>query len=150
MISRRSILPLALVLSAAAGWAQLPSSPLGLWRSVDDRSGASRALVRIFEREGVLYGQVEKIFDPKEAVANCEKCTDDRRGKPVQGLDIIRGLRPDGTGAWAGGEILDPETGDVYRLTMKISYDGSKLVLRGSIMRGLLGRSQTWLRVEPN
>ena len=46
---------------------------------------------------GVLSGRVEKFLDPKtKADAVCEKCTDDRAGKPVLGMTIIRGAKADG------------------------------------------------------
>jgi uncharacterized protein (DUF2147 family) len=150
MTSLRFTLVFVLALVAPPAWAQAAASPSGVWRSVDDQTGSPRALVRIFEQNGMLYGRVEKIFDPKQAVEACEKCSGDRRGKPVQGLDIIRGLHPDGTGAWSGGEILDPETGDTYRASLRVTDNGRKLVLRGSVLGGLIGRSQTWLRADSN
>lgn len=150
MILLRAILILVCLMSASSSWAQEAPGPVGLWRSVDDHTGASRALVRIFEHDGMLYGRIEKIFDHDRAAARCEKCSGDRHDKPVQGLDIIRGLRPDGDGGWSGGEILDPETGDTYRASLRVTDGGRKLVLRGSILGGLIGRSQTWIRAEPN
>ncbi len=147
MINRLVVLTITLSLLACGVWAQ-GDGPAGLWRSVDDHSGESRALVRIFERDGALYGRVEKIFDPAKAAAVCEKCSGDRHGKKVQGLDIIRGLRADGDGGWSGGEILDPETGDTYRASVRVTDEGRKLVVRGSILGGLIGRSQTWLRAD--
>ncbi len=72
-------------------------------------------------------------------------CTDDRKDKPVQGLQIIRGMQPDGD-AWTGGTILDPETGTIYRCSMHLADGGRTLVVRGYIGISLLGRSQTWIR----
>ena len=46
----------------------------------------------------------------------------------------------------SGGDILDPESGSVYRCKMHLEQDGSRLVLRGYIGFSLLGRSQTWQR----
>ena len=46
------------------------------------------------------------------------------------------------------GEILDPETGKVYRVKMKIEDEGKKLLVRGFIGFSLLGRTQIWLREE--
>ena len=47
-----------------------------------------------------------------------------------------------------GGEILDPETGKVYRVKMKIEDEGKKLMVRGFIGFSLLGRTQVWFREE--
>src|SRR5579875_945453 len=98
---------LALAMPTAPGVAD-QASPVGHWRTFDDRTGRERGLVRIWEQNGVLYGSIEATVDPAEARKTCDKCTDDRKGKPIVGLDIIRGLRRDG-GRWDGGEILDPE-----------------------------------------
>ena len=58
---------------------------------------------------------------------------------------ILRGLRWDGT-AWTGGDVLDPDTGKVYRATVRLSDDGRELTLRGYVGIALLGRSQRWVR----
>ena len=132
--------------TASAQGVTLATSPVGLWQTVDDKTGEVRGEVRLFESKGVLYGKIENVIDPKAVGQVCTKCTDDRHGKPILGLDVIRGLHPDGPAAWSGGEILDPETGDTYRVTIRLEDAGNKLVVRGSIMGGLIGRSQTWRR----
>ena len=131
-----------------AGAAMAQGSPIGLWRTIDDKTGKERGLVRIFETNGALYGRLEKLYDPAAAGRVCLKCDDDRKGKPLIGLDIVRGLRPDGEGMWSGGEILDPESGSTYRATIKLTDGGTKLSVRGYLMVSLLGRSQVWVR-EP-
>jgi len=146
--ARRSLLLLFLLpLVPAASSAQAPAapSPVGLWQTVDDHTGKPRGLVRVFESQGRLYGDVVQILDPDKAGALCVSCTDDRKNKPVQGLQIIRGMQPDGDG-WSGGTILDPETGTTYRCSMHLADGGRKLVVRGYVGISLLGRSQTWIR----
>ena len=148
MPARRSLLLLILLpLVPAASSAQAPAapSPVGLWQTVDDHTGKPRGLVRVFESQGRLYGDVVQILDPDKAGALCVSCTDDRKNKPVQGLQIIRGMQPDGDG-WSGGTILDPETGTTYRCSMHLADGGRKLVVRGYVGISLLGRSQTWIR----
>jgi uncharacterized protein (DUF2147 family) len=122
-------------------------SPVGSWRTFDDHTGKERGRVRIWDQDGALYGSVESTIDPEEAKRSCVKCTDDRKDKPIIGLNIIRGLRPDGQ-RWSGGEVLDPETGSIYRCTLRLEDGGRKLVLRGYLGVSLLGRSQTWLRAD--
>lgn len=127
--------------------ARAQNTPVGLWRTTDDKTGQERGLVRITEVNGALYGRVERIFDPVEAARYCVRCTDDRKGRPILGLDILRGLKADGE-AWGGGQIVDPQTGSVYSASAKIIDGGKHLVLRGYLLVSLLGRSQTWTR-EP-
>jgi uncharacterized protein (DUF2147 family) len=148
MPARRALFLLALVLlSPVAAFAQAPSapSPVGLWQTVDDHTGKARGLVRIFESQGRLYGDVVRVLDPDKAGAVCVSCTDDRKNKPVQGLQIIRGLQPDGDG-WSGGTILDPETGAIYRCSIHLADGGRRLIVRGYVGISLIGRSQTWFR----
>lgn len=148
MPTRRSLLHQLAFLVPAAAFAQAPDlrSPVGLWETIDDRSGKPRAVVRIFEHQGHFYGDVARVLEADKVNAVCQKCTDDRKDKPVLGLQIMRGLAADGDG-WTGGTILDPETGDTYRCSMRLSDNGRKLIVRGYLGISLLGRSQTWLRM---
>ncbi len=145
-----AILAAGAMLTASPSWSQAAlTSPTGLWRTVDDKSGEVRGAIRLFESNGILYGRIEQVIDPKAIGQVCEKCTGDRHDKPILGLDVIRGVHPDGTGYWSGGEILDPESGQTYRVTLRLADDGRKLVVRGSILGGIIGRSQTWVRASP-
>ncbi len=143
----RVLVVMAGVLVAVSAQAQTNlTSPVGMWRTIDDKTGKERGLVRIFETNGALYGRLQKLYDPAAAGRVCEKCSDDRKGKPLIGLDIVRGLRADSDGGWSGGEILDPESGSTYRASVKLADGGSKLQVRGYLMVSLLGRSQIWVR----
>lgn len=143
-----SVLVLAAILLApAAGLPANLSSPVGLWRTFDDNTGRQRGLIRIWEVNGILYGRIEGTDDPADANRTCQKCRDDRKGKPIIGLNIIRGLKQDGD-EWNGGEILDPENGQTYRCLMRLKNGGNSLVVRGYVGFSLLGRSQVWQRAE--
>jgi uncharacterized protein (DUF2147 family) len=136
----------AFSLSAAAGIALAQASPVGLWKSIDDETKAEKSLVRISESGGVLNGKIEKLLDPKSKQdATCEKCSDDRKDKPVVGLTIIRNAKANGE-VWEGGDILDPNNGKVYKLRLKPIDSGKALEVRGYI--GPFYRNQTWIRVE--
>ena len=124
-------------------------SPVGLWKTIDDNTGKPRGLVRIMEVNGEYQGKVEKIF-PKpgeDADPKCEKCDGARHNQPVIGMTILWGLKKQGD-EYEGGEILDPESGKVYRAKMKLDGEGEKLNVRGFIGVALLGRTQTWVRNE--
>ena len=138
-----------LALAAPALRAQAPASPVGLWKNIDDETKQPKAMIRITEKDGVISGKIEKILtDKTDAV--CDKCTDDRKDQPVQGMTIVTGIRrnaeqPD---LFDGGSILDPNNGKVYRSQMRLTEGGSKLEVRGYVGLPLLGRTQTWLREE--
>lgn len=123
----------------------------GLWSQVDEKTGKVQALVRIVEIAPEQYeGFIEKIFiapgeDPNP---RCEDCKGTRRNQPVLGMRIITGLkRASSKGElYHHGEILDPDSGDTYRLKITLLDSGKKLDVRGFVGIALFGRSQIWLR----
>lgn len=122
-------------------------SPVGLWRTVDDKTGQPRSIVRVYEENGLLYGRVERSLNPARANRRCDKCTDERKGQLIVGMVIIRGMKPSGD-EYTGGDILDPDNGKVYHCKFKVKDRGNKLSVRGYVGASLFGRSQTWTR-EP-
>lgn len=126
--------------------AQPSASPVGLWKTIDDETKQAKSLVRIFEKDGALFGRVERILTGQSG-ARCEKCTDERKDQPVQGMTIIAGMKKAGD-QWEGGKILDPNNGKVYSSLMKLLDEGRKLEVRGYVGAALFGRSQVWLREE--
>lgn len=138
----------ALVFVAIGTPVMAQMSPVGLWKSVDEKTGAPKSEVRISESSGVLTGKVERILrEGADPSAVCDQCTDDRKGKPIVGLEIIRGAKQaEGKTVWEDGKILDPENGKTYTLRLTPVDGGQKLDVRGSI--GPFGRTQTWVRVQ--
>ena len=134
-----------LALATTAALAQ--ATPVGLWRSIDDKTDQAKAEIRIREgADGVLTGVIEKALAPSSE-PNCTLCTDDRKGQPKLGMEIIRGAKKTaGEDLWEGGNILDPENGKTYRLRMKPLDGGSQLQIRGYI--GPFYRTQVWIRVQ--
>ncbi len=124
---------------------------IGLWSQVDEKTGKVQALVRIVEIAPEQYeGFIEKIFiapgeDPNP---RCEDCKGTRRNQPVLGMRIITGLkRASSKGElYHHGEILDPDSGDTYRLKITLLDSGKKLDVRGFVGIALFGRSQIWFR----
>jgi uncharacterized protein (DUF2147 family) len=124
------------------------SSPLGEWKTFDDKTGKARAIVRIYEQDGLLFGKIERSMTPGAENRFCAVCTDDRKDQPMLGLVIIRNMKRTDDG-YAGGDILDPDTGSVYRCKLHVDEGGAKLVVRGFIGISLLGRTQIWERQNP-
>lgn len=122
-------------------------TPAGLWRTVDDHTHQPRGTVRIYEQKGAFFGRIESSLDPKDRREICDLCGDDRKNKPIIGLEILRGMIRRGE-EYIGGFILDPETGSVYRCKFTLSQDGEKLFMRGYLGISLLGRSQVWTRIS--
>jgi len=142
----RTVAAWALAFTSTIAMAQM--SPVGLWKTIDDDGKTEKSLVRISDSGGVLSGTIEKIFDASKQDAKCDKCTDDRKDKPVQGMTIIRNARQDADDktVWTGGEILDPNNGKTYKTRLKPVDGGKTMEMRGYI--GFLYRTQVWQRVE--
>ena len=124
------------------------TSPIGEWKTFDDKTGQARAIVRIYEQDGKLFGKIERSLMPGAENRFCTACTDYRKDQPMLGLIIIRNMNRTDDG-YAGGDILDPESGSVYRCKFHLEEGGAKLVLRGFIGISLLGRTQIWERQSP-
>jgi uncharacterized protein (DUF2147 family) len=139
---------LAAIALASAGSAFAQMTPVGVWQSIDDKTSEAKSQIRIAESGGVLNGRIEKLLrkDAKQD-AVCDECTDDRKGKPLVGLEIIRGAKKtEGKEVWEDGKILDPENGKSYALRLTPIDGGKKLEVRGSVFG--IGRTQTWVRVQ--
>ena len=134
----------------AAGTSFAQMTPVGTWHSIDDKTGEAKAEIQIVDKDGSLSGRVVKSLrnDPN-AKKTCDECKDDRKGKDIIGMEIIRGVKPDASGEnlWAGGgQILDPENGKEYTVKMVPLEGGKKLQVRGYI--GPFYRTQVWLRAQ--
>ena len=129
-------MPLAL---AAGG------SPAGKWTTIDEKTGAKRSLVDLrVGSNGVLTGNIVQVYPQPGDTGICSKCPGAFKDKKIQGLQFIWGLKDQGNGEWGGGSILDPKSGKVYKLKMKV--EGNKLRVRGYVGMSILGRTQTWVR----
>lgn len=123
-------------------------SPVGLWRSADDKTGEAKAEIRISDNAGALSGRIEKTLKKgADPAAVCAECTDDRKGQPIKGLEIIRGGKKEADkDVWSGGKIIDPENGKEYRASFTPVEGGAKLEVRGYL--GPFWRTQVWQRVN--
>jgi uncharacterized protein (DUF2147 family) len=130
---------------ASASQASDLQSPIGLWKTVDDKTGMPRAIVRIYVQDGKYFGRIERSFTPGAETRVCSACTDERKNQPIIGLVIVRNMTKQDS-VYGGGDILDPDTGSVYRCKFHLGKDGTVLAVRGFIGFSLLGRSQTWQR----
>lgn len=123
----------------------------GMWQSIDDKTGAPKALVEIRkEANGTYAGKIVKItpragYTPKET---CVDCPAPYTNKPILGLDVMTGLKQGEGLNYVNGRILDPNSGKVYSMKAKLSSNGKRLHLRGYVGVSALGRNQIWIRAE--
>jgi len=134
---------------AASTVALAQATPSGTWHTIDDSTGKPRGVIEITEKDGVYSGKLVKSLVPTEGPPKvCDKCTDARKDQPIIGMTLLTGLRKTADNEWSGGEILDPETGKLYKCKMSMADDGRKLNVRGFIGISLIGRTQTWVRQQ--
>ena len=138
---------LSAFLFASFSNAQSTDPALGIWKTIDEKTNQPSSLIRLDEKNGELIGTVtELIPSPGEIlVTHCNLCKDERKGKPITGMIIMKGLKRSSPGVWSSGEILDPEEGEIYKVKITLVNDKT-LDVRGYIGIPLLGRTQTWVR----
>lgn len=144
---RKLFILFAVALFSALPMAAQVSQIVGDWVTVDDKTQEQRSVVHIYKAtDGLYYGKITKLLvgDPNE---KCTECTGADKDKPIQGLIIIRAFEEKDGKLVSGekGRVLDPENGKTYY--GKIWVENGKLILRGSLdKKGILGRSQTWIK----
>ena len=134
-------------LLAAVGIAYAQTTPVGLWKTIDDETKQEKSLVRISETAGVLSGKIEKLLDPAKQGSKCDKCDGARKDQPITGMTIIEGVKKSADEPyWDGGTILDPNNGKTYKVRLTPGEGGKTLEVRGFI--AFFYRNQTWQRVD--
>ncbi|WP_337842367.1 DUF2147 domain-containing protein [Rheinheimera sp.] len=139
-------LALAAMGSVQANQPEATATVTGQWTTMDDETGQPKSVVEIYQENGKLYGKVVEIFDPAKKAALCTECKGADKDQPVLGLVIIKGLSKDGDD-YSDGDILDPKNGKLYSCTLSLA-NADQLNVRGYLGFSLLGRSQTWQRVN--
>lgn len=117
------------------------------WKTIDDRTGKPKGIIKIYEHEGELYGKVVKILEEGKEDAICTKCDGDLKDKPVLGMKIIKGAVAHKNGEWKGKHLFDPEQAMTFRCKIWLNPDNpDELKVRGYL--AFIYRTQTWLRVK--
>lgn len=147
MRSTRSFLATALLPAAMllAGAASAADPAVGRWKTIDGDSGKPKSYVEITQAaNGTLSGRIVELINPSRPNPTCDQCKDDRKGKPITGMEIIRGMKADGGGRYSGGTILKPDEGKVYKSKMELVEGGKKLEVSGCV--AFICKSQVWER----
>lgn len=123
-------------------------TPVGKWKTIDDETHEVKSIVEVTENAGVLEAKVLQVLKSDQGPHPlCTKCPGERKDQPVEGMNIMWGLKKDGD-EWSGGQILDPAKGKIYKVTLKLADGGKKLDVHGYIGISLIGRTQQWIRIE--
>ncbi len=151
----RSLMPKVSVVALLTGVAMCAqAAPIdGIYRSVDDKTGVSKALIQLKTLpSGEVTGKIIRIivtkgYNPKTV---CTDCPAPYTNQPIAGIQVITGMKPvsGSPGEYESGKILDPKSGKIYSCTLAMSPDGKKLKVHGYIGFAALGRTQWWYRED--
>lgn len=135
----RSFILTALVSSLCVG-ISAQASILGTWKTIDDKTGEPKSHIKIYEKDGKIFGRVLKLL-PAATTNICNDCPGDKNGIELTKMDIIENLVPY-KDYYSYGTIVDPNSGKEYKCSIWLK--GNKLQVRGYIGVSLLGRTQVW------
>jgi uncharacterized protein (DUF2147 family) len=120
-------------------------SIFGKWESRDEKTNNVDSIIEVYKKNGKAYAKIIAITDKTKNEALCTLCKDEKKNKPVLGMEILTGLEKDGD-EWSGGTILDPRNGKIYKCYIKL-VTPNKLKLRGYIGISLFGKTEYMARV---
>ena len=141
----RFTLATGLLLIAGSAFAAT-DTPVGTWKTIDDKTHQPKSIVEITDNNGELQAKVVKVLNSDEGPNPiCKECDGARKNQPIEGMTIMWGVTKDDD-MWDGGKILDPKNGKEYKVKLTLMDGGQKLDVHGYIGFALLGRSQVWER----
>lgn len=124
------------VLFSTISYAQIE----GKWKTIDDETGQPKSIVEISrDAKGKYNGKIVQLLI-KPQHSTCISCKDDRKNKPLIGLEVIRGLTKNGN-TFTGGTITNPKDGKSYKT--EVERDGDVLKVKAIIL-GIAVKTQTW------
>ena len=118
----------------------------GKWKCTNDE-GKVNSIVKIFKKEdGEVCGKVVRITKEEDRDKLCTECKGALKDKPIEGLQLMHGLKKEGD-HYAGGEIINPKSGKVYKVKIWVDDDNpDKLNVRGYV--AFFYKTMTWERAE--
>lgn len=134
-------------------FAQSSDDIIGRWQAIDEKTGEPTTQIDISREADGTYSGTIKVPTPRVGYAqptHCVNCPPPYTNQPIVGLKLMKNLKYDKGLQYKDGSIIDPFIGKVYRLSARLKQNGQRLTLRGYIGISALGRSQTWVRVDPN
>lgn len=127
-----------------AGMAQ-KYTPLGVWTNE-----GKEARFEIYKCGDKLCGKILWLREPNrdgKPKTDLNNPESKLRNRPLIGMVFIEGFEYDGDHKWDEGTIYDPKTGNTYSSYMKM-LNKDEMEVKGYIGISLIGRSQTWVRIQ--
>ncbi len=135
---------LALPLLAASLAASAQESPLGRWKTLDDKTGQPMTITEVYmAKNGTMAA---KIVENLGLPATCTTCSGEYKGKPVVGMVTLWTLK-DKKGVWSDGNGYKPSEDTKFKAkSVKLVDGGKKLEVTGC--KAIFCRTATWVRVN--
>ena len=141
---RKIILAAALASVAFAASAQNATSPLGKWKTLDDKTGKAMTITEVYmTKNGTMAAKiVENLGGP----ATCASCSGEYKGKPTVGIVTLWNLK-ESNGVWGGGNGYKPSEDTKFKAkSIKLADGGKKLEVTGC--KAIFCRTATWVRAN--
>jgi uncharacterized protein (DUF2147 family) len=117
----------------------------GKWNVVND-AGRVNSIVEIYEKDGAIHGKVLRITKEEHRDRKCTECQGELKGKPIEGLNVIRDFVKEGE-EYVDGTLIDPKSGKEYDGKIWVDENNpDKLNVRGYI--AFFYKTKTWERAE--
>lgn len=128
----------------------LAQSPIGTWKTIDDKTQKEKAIIEIYEEDQTLFGRIiASLANPETFdTSTCDMCPGEEKNMKIKDLKFIQDMVPIRSDTWGKGTILDPDNGKRYNAKMTLKKNGKELHVRGFIGISLFGRTQVWYRTE--
>lgn len=118
---------------------------IGNWKTIDDETGEPKSIVKIYEQDGKVFGEIVEILNPKRKNAVCDNCEGDLKDKPILGMTIIKDMVKDDD-VYEDGTIFNPSTGKLYKCRLMLTEDPNRLQVRGYV--AFFYKTQYWERIK--
>jgi uncharacterized protein (DUF2147 family) len=98
------------------------------------------------------YGRIVWLREPIDPLTKKPKVDKNNpdsklRNTPLKGYRLLKDFTYSGNNEWSEGTIYDPENGNTYSCTIKMT-DENTLDIRGYIGISALGRTDIWKRLK--
>lgn len=119
-------------------------SPIGKWRTLDDKTGKPMTVTEVYAaKNGTLAA---KIVENLGLPATCSECSGPYKDKPYVGIVTLSNLKPNKDGGWSGDGYKPSEDRHFNAKSVKLVDGGKKLEIKGCV--AFICRTATWVRVD--
>lgn len=102
-------------------------------------------------KDGKTYGKISWLKNPNKSdgspQVDAKNPNPKLRNEPIVGLILFKHFTYEGNNKWINGEVYDAKSGKTYSCQMTL-ISKNKLEVRGYMGLPMLGRTETFTRVE--